>query len=115
LDEEQLRPGHRGELLLRQAGRKIAGRHHPPASFAEVEQQPCPRRLSACKDPDLAPSPSARGLTGSAPAVRQAAADYLDAAPRPFAHIQACGAWAHDDCFGSRGRDGLAMPLPRLR
>ena len=75
----------------------------------------CPRRLSACKDPDPTPFASARGLTGSAPAGGEAAADYLDAAPRPFARIQACAAWARHDCFGSGGHSGLAMALPRLR
>lgn len=60
-------------------------------SLAEVEQKPRP---SACKDPDPAPSASARGLTGSAPAESEAAADYLDAAPGPFAHThQRDGDW----------------------
>ena len=40
------------------------------------------RSLGACKDPDPAPSASARGMTGSALAVRRSSSRLLDAAPR---------------------------------
>ena len=61
------------------ASARRSGRPHVgttwTVSLTEVEQQRCPRRLGVCKDPDPAPSASARGMTRSAPAVREAAAD----------------------------------------
>jgi hypothetical protein len=82
-DEQQGSRRARGDCCICPAERKTARRHDPPVSLTEVEQQRFPRRLGAGKvrlgagkDPDPAPSARARGLTGSAPAVREAAADY---------------------------------------
>ena len=82
MDEQQRCCGGHRDRCICPAERKTARRHDPHVSLAEVEQQRCPRRPAACTDPDPAPSASARGLTGTAPAVREASADDLDAAPR---------------------------------
>ena len=78
-----------------------------PVSLTEVEQQRCPRRLGACKDPDPAPSASARGMCGSAPAVREAAADYWTprraVGPRAIVRSAATGRAL---CHGSSRHDG---------
>jgi hypothetical protein len=81
-DEQQRCCGGRRDHCICPAERKTARRHDPPVSLAQAEQQRCPRRPGACTDADPAPSASALGLTGSAPAVREASADHLDAAPR---------------------------------
>ena len=81
-DEQQRCCGARGDRCICPAERKTARRRDPLVSLTEVGQQRFPRAARCLHDPDPAPFASARGLTGSASAVREASANYLDAAPR---------------------------------
>ena len=65
-DEQQGSSRARRDRCICPAERKTTRRRDPPVQLAEVEQQRCPRRLSARRTRIPAPSASARRLTGSA-------------------------------------------------
>jgi hypothetical protein len=82
MDEQQRWRGARGDHCICPAERKTACRHDPPVSLTEVEQQLCPRRLSACTDPDPGAVRKRSQPDGLGAAGVQSSSRRLDAAPR---------------------------------